>query len=78
MFIVYVISMIRVLLIEHKIKNLENDRDKEIQQVKNVPGVVKVIVEGQISNIKDRYESKLSVLRRDRRFILDKLPFIKK
>lgn len=77
-FIIYIISIIRVLWIEHKIKNLEADRDKKIQQVKSVPGVITVIKERQISGIKDQYESGLSILKRDRQFILDKLPFIKK
>ena len=77
-FIVYGGSIIRVLFIEHKIKNIETDRDKKIQQAENVPGVGKIIVERQISNIKYQCEPELSRLRRDRQFILDKLPFIKK
>ncbi len=77
-FVVFVVSFIRILLIERKIKNIETDRDEKIQQVKSVPGVIKVIVEGKINNIKDQYEPGLSKLRRDRQFILDKLPFIKK
>ncbi len=75
-FVIYGVSIIRVLLIERKIKNIEDNRDKKIQQAKNVPGVGKIIVERQISNIKDQCEPELSRLRRDRQFILDKLPFI--
>ena len=77
-FVIYSVSIIRILLLEHKIKSLEAERNKKIEQTKSVPGVIKIIVEGQINSIKDQYEPELVRLKRDRQFILDKLPFIKK
>ena len=74
-FIFYVIGIFRIIYIEHCIKKLE----QEILYEKNkVNGDTINFVEGNKKEIDKKYKPNIEKLKRDRQFILDKMPFLKK
>ena len=73
----FVISVIRVWLYERQINKICDVRDKEIERIKK-GGETISFVEGSIKVEKEKWQAKLDELERKRRFILDKLPLIKK
>ena len=74
---VYVLSLIKVMCYERKINNLYKELENKIQKEKE-RAVAMPFIEGAIKNLKEEYEPKIKELERKRRFILQKLPFIKK
>jgi len=75
---VYIVSLIRVMFYEREINKLEEQKQNEIDKIRNRPGVGMPFVEGTIKRINEEYSPKIEKLERKRRFILEKLPFIKK
>lgn len=73
----YIINIVRVWLYERQINKICNARDKEIQRIKR-SGETISFVEGSIKTEKEKWQSKLDELERKRRFILDKLPLLRK
>lgn len=72
-------ALIRVMAKERKIKKLTIEMGEKIQQEKQSGRhVLQPFLEGAIKKMKKNYESKIEELERDRRYILDKLPFLKK
>lgn len=75
---VYIINIIRVMMYERKINKLNKDKQKEIENIKKRSGIDIHFLQGTIKQIEEKYFPKIEELERKRRFILDKLPFIKK
>lgn len=75
---VYIVSLILVMFYEREINKLEEQKQNEINKIRNRSGVDMFFVEGTIKKINEEYSPKIEKLERKRRFILEKLPFIKK
>ena len=75
-FIWFVLSLFRVWNYERKINKLydelEDKTEKEKDRLASMPAI-----ERRIKNLKENYGVKIKKLERERRYILDKLPFIK-
>lgn len=76
--IIYFGSLVRVYLYEKKIDELEDQKQGEINLTRINAGISLSFVEGHIKSIETEYDPKIKRLERKRRFILEKLPFIKK
>ena len=74
---VYIVSLGRVWWYERGINKLYSKMEKEIGNAKKMSMPMSYI-EKRIKNIKEKYDIKIEELERERRFILEKLPFIKK
>jgi len=62
---------------ERKINKLEEQKQDEINKIRNRSGVGMSFIEATIKRINEEYSPKIEKLKRKRRFILEKLPFIK-
>ncbi len=78
--ILYIVNIFRVWLYERQINKVCDTRDKEIQQIKSfgTSGITIGFVEGSIKVEREKWQAKLDELERKRRFILDKLPLMRK
>lgn len=72
----FIINLFCVRCYEIKINKLYQELKIKIDQEKNRLASMQAI-ERRIENLKESYESKIEELERNRKFILDKLPFIK-
>ena len=72
----FVISLFRVRNYEREINKLYSELEIKIEQEKDRLASMPAI-ERRIKNLKEGYELKIKELERKRKFILDKLPFIK-
>lgn len=70
-------SLFRVMWYERKINQLNDELEEKIKYEKSQP-VAMSVINGRIEKFKAMYEPKIARLERKRRFILDKLPFIKR
>jgi len=75
--IFYIGCLIRVMFYEKKINKLYNDLENKILELKSQP-MLMAHFKGNIEKFKKEYKPKIEKLERKRRFILEKLPFIKK
>lgn len=75
--LVYIVSLIRVMNYENKINKLHKNKRGEIEQIKSRP-VSMSIINGRIGQVEEKYKPEIEKLERKRRFILEKLPLIKK
>ena len=75
-FVIYLFNLVRVVLKERKIKEIDRAEEEEIAT--NATAPIKEIWERQVTHIRDKCKSKRAILERDRRFILDKLPFFRR
>ena len=73
------INLLRVTCIERRIKKLDNQMRSEISSKRaSERGIPQALIDGQIKKIEVKFNEQIVRLERDRRFILDKLPFIRK
>lgn len=77
-FLWYVTGIIRVIIIERKIKEIDCVMQKKKDELKKNPGLIISTAEGLKKRIEEEYKPRIDRLERDRRFILDKLPLLKK
>lgn len=80
-FIIFIISYIRVILIERKIKSLYYTIDveeKKLIEDSRGRGILRGEIEARKNNIHKKYQPDIDKLERDRRYILAKLPLFKK
>ncbi|MBU1036510.1 hypothetical protein KKF32_00560 [Patescibacteria group bacterium] len=78
-FVIYLISLFRVISIEHRIKRLQSEMKKKVkEQSGQGRGIPLGIVIKKQDKISYDYQEKIDDLSQKRRFILDKLPFIKR
>lgn len=74
---IYVGGLIRVVFYERRINKLHSELnekiEKEKQRLANMPTII-----GRIDRLEDDYGVQIEDLGRKRRFLLDKLPFLKK
>ena len=75
-FIWVIISLFRIKSYERKINELYSELEVKTEQEKDKLASMPAI-ERRIKNLKEDYELKIKELERKRKFILDKLPFIK-
>jgi len=75
--LIYIISLIRVMLYERKINKLTKELENKISQAK-LRRASMVTIEAMINKLKEDCEPEIEKLQRKRRFILEKLPFIKR
>jgi hypothetical protein len=75
--LIYFGGLIRVMWYERKINQLYAEFSKKTEYERNQP-VAMPVINGRIEQHKIFFEPKISELERKRRFILDKLPFIRK
>ncbi len=75
-FVWFVVSLFRVRNYERKINKLYNELEAKINKEKERQASMPFI-EGAIKKLKEEYEPKIKELEKERKFILDKLPFIK-
>lgn len=74
--LIYFGSIARVMWYERKINQLNDELEEKIEYEKSQP-VAMPVINGRIEQYKIVYEPRISELERKRRFILDKLPFIR-
>jgi len=75
-FVWYIISLIRIWLYERKINKLYKELETGINKERQRKAPM-AFIEGAIKKLKEDYEAKIEESKRKRRFILDKLPFVK-
>lgn len=75
--LIYFISLFRVMWYERGINKLKEEMNDKIEFEKGQPQSQTTIY-GRIDRVKDIYNPQIEKLERKRRFILDKLPFIRK
>lgn len=75
--ILFVISIIRVWFLEFKINRLYKKRDEDTARERKRFASRGTIQLG-VDKIRETTQTEIDVLERKRRFILDKLPFLKK
>lgn len=75
--LLYFGSLARVMWYERKINQLNDELEEKSEHEKNQP-VAMPVINGRIEKLKAVYDPKIARLERKRRFILDKLPFIRK
>jgi hypothetical protein len=73
----WVVAIIRVFTIERKINKIYEKQNKRIGEIKNQP-IAMSVINGQIARVKEDNVSVLEELQRKRRFILDKIPLLRK
>lgn len=74
---IYVGGLICVLFYERRINKLHSELNEKIKKEKQRCVVLSDITVG-INKLKDNYSVQIDDLERKRRFLLDKLPFLKK
>ena len=74
---IYLGGLIRVVFYERRINKLHSELNEKIEKEKQRCVVLSDITAG-INKLKDNYSVQIDDLERKRRFILDKLPFLKK
>jgi len=75
-FIWFIINLFRVWDYERKLNKLHSELEFKTEQEKGRLASMPAI-ERRINNLKENYKVKIEELERKRKFILDKLPFIK-
>ncbi len=75
--LLYFCSLVRVMWYERKINKLHSELEEKMDYERSQPQSV-ISINGRIDRWKMIYEPKISESERKRRFILEKLPFIKK
>ena len=75
--IMFWVNFIRVFFIERKIKKLYSERDAKISEIRKSTGLTST-VEGMSKQEMRNFNEQIEPLERKRRFILDKLPFLRK
>lgn len=70
-------SLARVMWYERKINQLHAELEEKIELEKHKP-VAMTVINGRIEQYKMIYDPKIARLEKKRRFILDKLPFIRR
>ena len=82
LFVSYIIGFIRVILFERKINNLHEQRDKEVETLEATKPPLdqsgRQQVDMRIGLVTESYSKQIETVERRRRFLLDKLPFIKR
>ncbi|MFC1629778.1 hypothetical protein ACFL11_00940 [Patescibacteria group bacterium] len=76
--IMYAGSLLRVWCYEREINELYNKQNDEIDIMEKRTGMSTDFLNRSIKNIKGKHKHKIEELERKSRFILDKLPFIKR
>jgi hypothetical protein len=74
---IYVASLLRVIYYEYRINKFFKKIDQETTKIKERP-ISMWFMKGQIEQVEAKYKPEIEKLERKRRFILEKLPFIKK
>ena len=75
--LIYIISLIRVMIYERKINKLNKELENKIKSAK-LRRASMVTIEAIIKQSKENYRPEIEKLERKRRFILEKLPFIRR
>lgn len=75
--IYWIVSIIRIFNLERRINKMYEEQNKKINKIKNQP-VAMPIINGQIAKVKEDNLSELEELQRKRKFILDKIPLLRK
>jgi hypothetical protein len=82
LFVSYIVGFIRVILFERKINSLHEQRDKEVETLEASKPPLdqsgRQQVDMRISLVIEGYSKQIETVERKRRFLLDKLPFIKR
>lgn len=73
---IYIGSLVRVMWYERKINKLNDDLGEKIEYERRQPQSM-VTIDGRINHLKTVYDPKKQITDLERRFILEKLPFIK-
>jgi outer membrane murein-binding lipoprotein Lpp len=75
--VLYFAGLFRVMWYERKINQLHDELESENARTESLPESMQFI-NGKIQRNREVYEPKITKLERKRRFVLEKLPFIKK
>ena len=76
-FVVLKIIFVDLSKYEEQINKLSKEKREEIEEESKSTKTT-AHIEGAIKNIKEEYNPKIEELERKRRFLLDKIPFLKK
>jgi hypothetical protein len=76
--IYFVIGFIRISFLERKINRLYEKKKIKTDEIKHQPGVVMNIIEAEVKHAELEFDEMISEAERKRRFILDKLPLLKR
>jgi len=75
---IYICSLMRIKYFEYKINNLHKEKKSKIASESGQGrGIPLAIIQGKQNKISIEYDKEIETLERKRRFILEKLPFIK-
>lgn len=75
--IVYIGSLVRIIIYERRINKLTDELNEKAEFERGQPQS-QTTVDGRIDRHRMIYEPKIADLKRKRKFILEKLPFIRK
>ncbi len=76
-FIYFLFLLYRITVTERKILTLYTDRDKAIADV-SCETVSMRVIDGKTRNVELQFQGKISPLERQRKFDLEKIPFLRK
>lgn len=77
--ILFLGGLARVIYYEYRINKLNKEKEEKINGKSGQGrGITLAIIQGQQKKIKIEYDKKIEILERKRRFILDKLHFLRK
>lgn len=76
-FTAYIIGIIRIWLHEKEINKIHKELERQIADIESKP-VAMPVIEGRTAMARKRVQPRLDELERKRRFLLDKLPLIKR
>jgi len=74
------INYLRVLRLQIKIEKIERQKEKEIDNIKSEArgkDITTVFMNRQIEAVEQKHQPQLNKLNRTRKFILERLPFLK-
>lgn len=73
----WIVSIIRVFRLEGKINKIYEKQNNKISEIKN-QAIAMPVINGQIARVKEDNLPELEELQRKRKFILDKIPLLRK
>ena len=75
--ILYWVNFVRIYFLEMKINKFYAERDNKVKEIRKSTGLTTTI-EGQSNMVIRNYNEQIEPLERKRRFIIEKLPFLKR
>lgn len=75
--VLYWVNFARIYFLEREINRLYEERDKKVKEIRTAP-IATNVIEGKTRMALRNYNEQIEPLERKRKFIIEKLPFLKK